>query len=126
MTIELLEDRKTCGPRLCLCATTCDGRTVVRVEGEVEVNSAGELRDYFLSLTRAGHRDLLVDLEAVEFIDAIGVNVLRSVGKRARACGGSLNLVCRRDRADWLFAFVARPADVSIFDTLPTATATAG
>lgn len=121
MTIDLLEHRKPDGPRLRVHATPRDGRTVVRVHGEVDVNSAGELRDYFLSLNRGGHHDLVVDLEDVDFIDTIGVNVLRSAGKRARSRGGSLHLLCTRQRADWLFAFVAMPLDMPIHDSLPKA-----
>jgi anti-sigma B factor antagonist len=73
------------------------GRPVVAVEGEIDLATAGRLRDHVHELT-AGADRVIVDLEGVEFIDSTGIGVLVGGMKRARNHGGDLSLVCTRGR----------------------------
>jgi anti-sigma B factor antagonist len=69
------------------------GATVVEVAGEVELHSAGELRD---ELQQAGEGErpcVVVDLSRVSFIDSTGLGVLVGAFKRVRE-RGSLSIVC--------------------------------
>lgn len=72
-------------------------RTVVGVCGDLDVVTAAHLREQFADLVRAGHHDLIVDLEQVDFLDSSGLAVLVNALKRARAHDGSLRLVCTRE-----------------------------
>ena len=61
-------------------------RTVIAVAGEIDVYTAPNLRERLNELVAAGHYDLIVDMEKVEFLDSTGLGVL--VGSRAARLTG--------------------------------------
>src|SRR5947209_1684721 len=73
-------------------------RTVVVVGGEIDVYTAPKLREKLIDLVSAGNYHLVVDMEAVEFLDSTGLGVLVGGLKRVRAHEGSLRLVCTQER----------------------------
>jgi anti-sigma B factor antagonist len=75
-----------------------DGRTIVTVGGEIDVYTAPKLRDKITELVAAGTYNLVIDMEAVEFLDSTGLGVLVGGLKKVRAHEGSLQLVCNQDR----------------------------
>lgn len=83
---------------LTLATREVDGTTIVSVGGEIDVYTAPKLRDKITELVAAGSHDLVVDLEAVEFLDSTGLGVLVGGLKKVRAHDGSLRLVCTQDR----------------------------
>jgi len=72
--------------------------TVVAVGGEIDVYTAPKLRDKITELVGAGVYDIVIDLEAVEFLDSTGLGVIVGGLKKVRAHDGSLRLVCTQDR----------------------------
>jgi anti-sigma B factor antagonist len=72
--------------------------TVVAVGGEIDVYTAPKLRDRITELVGAGVYDIVIDLEAVEFLDSTGLGVIVGGLKKVRAHDGSLRLVCTQDR----------------------------
>ena len=72
--------------------------TVVAVGGEIDVYTAPKLRDKITELVGAGTYDIVIDLEAVEFLDSTGLGVIVGGLKKVRAHDGSLRLVCTQDR----------------------------
>lgn len=74
------------------------GRTVVAVGGEIDVYTAPKLRDRITELVADGVYDLVVDMEAVEFLDSTGLGVLVGGLKKVRAHDGSLELICNQER----------------------------
>ena len=74
------------------------GRTVVAVGGEIDVYTAPKLREQLVDLVNDGRYHLVVDMEAVEFLDSTGLGVLVGGLKRVRAHDGSLRLVCTQER----------------------------
>ena len=72
--------------------------TVIEVGGEVDVYTAPKLRDCITELVGAGTYDIVIDLEAVEFLDSTGLGVLVGGLKKVRAHDGSLDLVCTQER----------------------------
>lgn len=74
------------------------GRTVVTVGGEIDVYTAPKLRDKISEVVADGRRELVVDLEQVEFLDSTGLGVLVGGLKKVRAEDGSLSLVCSQER----------------------------
>lgn len=74
------------------------GWTVVHVAGELDLHSAPHLRETFLQLTTDGQLRLIVDLDAVEFIDSTALSILVIAHKRLRAHDGTLSVVCTADR----------------------------
>lgn len=75
-----------------------DGRTIVAVGGEIDVYTAPKLRDKITELVAAGTYHLVIDMEAVEFLDSTGLGVLVGGLKKVRAHDGSLHLICNQDR----------------------------
>ena len=84
-------------------------RTVVVVGGEIDVYTAPKLREKLIDLVSAGNYHLVVDMEAVEFLDSAGLGILVGGLKRARTSGGEIELVCTsRD--------VLRPLEITGLD----------
>lgn len=83
---------------LTLATREVDGRAVVAVGGEIDVYTAPKLRDSISELVGAGNYNIVVDLEAVEFLDSTGLGVLVGGLKKVRAHDGSLELVCTQER----------------------------
>ena len=77
-----------------------EGRTVVRLYGELDLANARRLREAFSALGEeafsalgdGGHGDLLVDLAGVPFIDSTCLAVLVWAGNRCREHGRQLIL----------------------------------
>ena len=74
------------------------GHTIIEVGGEIDVYTAPKLRDKITELVADGVYDIIVDMEAVEFLDSTGLGVLVGGLKRVRAHEGSLRLVCNQER----------------------------
>jgi anti-sigma B factor antagonist len=104
------------------------GVAVVTVRGEIDLGSAHRVRDAVLELLHDGHRRLVLDLAAVEFLDSVGLGMLVASLKRTRALGGELALVVTRERvrrpfevAGVLAAFGVHPTVAAAVAALPTA-----
>jgi anti-sigma B factor antagonist len=83
---------------LTLATNEVDGATIIAVGGEIDVYTAPKLRDKITELVADGVYDLIVDMEAVEFLDSTGLGVLVGGLKKVRAHEGSLQLICTQDR----------------------------
>ena len=96
-------------------------RTVVTVGGEIDVYTAPKLRDKITELVNAGHHDLLVDMEKVEFLDSTGLGVLVGGLKKVRAQQGSMELICSQDRLLKIFRITGLAKVFTIHDSETTA-----
>jgi anti-sigma B factor antagonist len=74
------------------------GTTVLAVRGEVDVYTAPRLREKLVELVSRGCYQIVVDLEAVDFLDSTGLGVLVGGLKRLRSHDGDLSLVCTQQR----------------------------
>ena len=83
---------------LSLTARTMSEHVVLEVGGEVDVYTAPKLRERLVDMVNAGHKQLVVDLSRVEFLDSTGLGVLVGAHRRLRARDGSLDLVCPHER----------------------------
>lgn len=99
--------------------------TVLAVKGEVDVYNAPRLREKLVELVSQGRQQIVVDLEAVDFLDSTGLGVLVGGLKRLRSHEGDLTLVCTQSRILKVFEITGLTKVFSIFDDVATATATA-
>ena len=83
---------------LTLATHEVDGATIIAVGGEIDVYTAPKLRDKITELVAKGVYDIIVDMEAVEFLDSTGLGVLVGGLKKVRVHDGSLELICTQDR----------------------------
>lgn len=109
-----------------VASRTVDGRTVVDVTGEIDVYTAPTLREKLSALVDAGHRDLVVDLTAVRFMDSTGLGLLVGILKRLRGLDGRLQLVIDSERLLKVFRITALTQVFTIVATVDEALAGPG
>jgi anti-sigma B factor antagonist len=78
-----------------------------------------------VDLVSQGHRQIVVDLEGVDFLDSTGLGVLVGGLKRLRSHGGDLSLVCTQARILKVFEITGLTTVFAISPTVEEATATA-
>lgn len=71
---------------------------VLRVNGDVDVSTAPELRERAVEMLARDFVHLIVDLRDVVFLDSTGIGALVGVLRRVRAQDGSLMLVACSER----------------------------
>lgn len=76
---------------------TASGWTVVTVGPELDISTAPRLREKLIDLIAAGQRSLVIDMEAVTFVDSTALGVLVGALKRVRTAGGELRIVATGD-----------------------------
>lgn len=95
--------------------------TLVAVGGEIDVYTAPKLRERLVSLIDAGHYHLIIDLEAVDFLDSTGLGVLVGALKRVRAHQGSLRLICTQERLLKIFRITGLAKVFGIYESVEAA-----
>ena len=79
--------------RLAIAVERHENATLVVLRGDLDVATAPDLRECLVKVIGEGER-IVVDLEAVGFLDSAGLGILVGGLKRARTHGGELELVC--------------------------------
>ncbi|MCE5286288.1 MAG: STAS domain-containing protein [Pelosinus sp.] len=72
--------------------TLIDNKVVIKLEGSLFVEDALLLRTKALAYFAEGHKNFLIDLSKVDYIDSSGLGVLVSLQKRALEHQGALQL----------------------------------
>ncbi len=96
--------------------------TVLAVKGEIDVYCAPRLRERLVELVSEGHRQIVVDLEGVDFLDSTGLGVLVGGLKRLRTHDGDLSLVCTQPRILKVFEITGLTTVFSIATSVDEAT----
>ena len=99
------------------------GFTVIAVGGEIDVYTAPKLREKLISLVESGSYHLIIDMEAVEFLDSTGLGVLVGGLKRVRAHDGWIDLVCTQGRILRIFRITGLSRVFNIYDSVVDAIA---
>jgi anti-sigma B factor antagonist len=97
------------------------GWTVVTVHGEIDVATSPTLRERLIDLVNGGATRLVLDLEAVDFLDSTGLGTIVSLLKRVRTHGGDLRLVCTEARIRRLFEITGLEKAVPLHTSLDDA-----
>jgi anti-sigma B factor antagonist/stage II sporulation protein AA (anti-sigma F factor antagonist) len=83
---------------------TRDGVLVIAPEGRLDSNTAGALEGA-LRERLDGHRRLVIDLAAVDYVSSAGLRVLLLAAKRLRDAQGDLVLCSLADSVRQIFEF---------------------
>lgn len=97
---------------------------VIRLSGEVDVFTAPRLREKIIELVNRGQRLIVVDLDAVDFLDSTGLGVLVGGLKRLRSHDGEMSMVCNEPRLLRVFELTRLDAVFAIHRTVADAVAT--
>ena len=73
--------------------TSADSWPVLRVSGEVDIQTSPILDEHLKSAHAEGASSIVVDLGEVTFLDSTGLSVLIAALKRCQSAGGSMRLV---------------------------------
>ncbi|WP_067177926.1 STAS domain-containing protein [Microtetraspora niveoalba] len=93
--------------RLCITAKPDGSRTVVRPRGDIDMATAGALRDSLdLVIRRSPVPHVELDMSDAPFMDCAGLRVLLPMKRRAERRGGSLTLVNVPSQIDRLLSAV--------------------
>ncbi|WP_243706504.1 STAS domain-containing protein [Micromonospora sp. KC721] len=76
------------------------GGVCLRLAGELDLSTSGELNDTIDRLAAEGERHLLLDVSALTFCDSTGIAAFVRGDNRASAAGGWLRLTGARGRVD--------------------------
>ncbi|PID54123.1 MAG: anti-sigma B factor antagonist [Micrococcales bacterium] len=96
-------------------------RSVVAVQGEIDVYTAPVLREHLNELVADGRHHLVIDMTEVEFLDSTGLGVLVGCLKRIRAQDGTLALVCHEEKILKVFRITGLTKVFPIHDTVESA-----
>ncbi|MEU9419031.1 STAS domain-containing protein [Streptomyces sp. NPDC051000] len=82
-----------------LTAQHADGDlALAHVAGDLDIDTAPDLRAQALALIEQGHRHLILDLGSVTFCDSSGLNALIGILRCAKTADGTLVLAAVPDR----------------------------
>lgn len=104
---------------LTLRTTTAGVRTVVHVNGEIDMYTASSLREKLLTLFADGVTALVIDVNSVEFCDSTGLGVFIGMQRRLREVGGDLMIVCDRPQMLKIFQLTGLEKVLDIRPALP-------
>ena len=95
-----------------------EGCAVIAVEGEIDVMAAPRLREALIASVVEGHKRVVVDLTATDFLDSTGLGALVAGLKRIRAHGGDMRVVCTSPRVWKVFEITSLDKVLSLYDTV--------
>jgi anti-sigma B factor antagonist len=107
---------------LSLGSRTESGWTVVDVKGEVDLFTAPKLREHVVGLVEEDKRQIVVNLEDVDFMDSTGLGVLVGALKRLKEKDGQLALVCSQGSVLRVLTVTGLNKVFAIFDSVEEAT----
>jgi anti-anti-sigma factor len=70
-----------------------DGEEVIRFQGDLDLASAGSLRNQILNARKGGSLHLTLDLSRVELVDSVGISLLITAHARLGEEGGRMRLI---------------------------------
>jgi len=91
---------------------------VFEVRGEVDLYSAPKLKQAVYNVIDSGSTKLVLDLDALEFMDSTGLGILVASLKRLTTEGGQLKLVCNRDNILKIFKITGLDKVFDIYETV--------
>ena len=103
-----------------------DGVPVIKLEGEVDVYTAPQLKQQIIAVLEAGSRQIVVDLSKVDYLDSTALGVMIGGLKRIRENDGDMVLVCPSPRIRRVFEITGLDKIFGIHDTVAQATTAVG
>lgn len=96
-----------------------DSSVVCRPSGELDLASSIQLR-HVLSELFQPYLKLVIDLDRVDRIDAVGASVLLGLVRRVSAHGGTVRVINVRPYVRWFFELVGVEGVIPFVDAAPS------
>lgn len=91
---------------------------IMEANGEVDMATAGMVRQAITELIGDGQADLVLDLSQVTFIDSTGLGILVGARKKVAHLDGSFAIVCANPRILRLFKITGLAEAIAIHPTI--------
>lgn len=101
--------------------TEGSGYRVLKPTGDLDVYTVGSLRDALGTMVDDDSPKVVVELDAVPFMDSSGLGALMGGVRRLREAGGDLAIACTREQHLKLFTITGFGEGVSIAPTVEEA-----
>lgn len=101
--------------------TEAGGYRVLKPTGDLDVYTVGSLRDALGTMVEDDSPKVVVELDAVPFMDSSGLGALMGGVRRLREAGGDLAIACTREQHLKLFTITGFGEGVSIAPTVEEA-----
>lgn len=90
---------------------------VVTVEGELEMFTSIKLKKYLDNIIEAGANKVILDFEAMTYINSLGLGILTEILKKSKKEGGALALINLSDEVRKIFEITKLVKFFKIFET---------
>ena len=91
-----------------------DGKAIIRIEGEVDVSNASELRDALDTALADGVKEVEADFAEVAYIDSTGIGVLVGAAHRAQESGSVLVVANPQKNVERVFSLLGVDKDLNV------------
>lgn len=91
-----------------------DEKAIIRIEGEVDVSNASELRDALDTALADGAKEVEADFTEVAYIDSTGIGVLVGAAHRAQESGSVLVVANPQKNVERVFTLLGVDKDLNV------------
>lgn len=98
------------------------GELLVRIEGEVDVYTSIDLKKELTKLVESDQKNIIIDLENVNYMDSSGLGVLVALLKELKKIGGELKLISLPVSVKKIFDLTRLTKFFNIYNNLDEAT----
>ena len=91
-----------------------DEKAIIRIEGEVDVSNASELRDALDTTLADGAKEVEADFAEVAYIDSTGIGVLVGAAHRAQESGSVLVVANPQKNVERVFSLLGVDKDLNV------------
>ena len=91
-----------------------DAKAIIRIEGEVDVSNASELRDALDTALADGVKEVEADFAEVAYIDSTGIGVLVGAAHRAQESGSVLVVANPQKNVERVFTLLGVDKDLNV------------
>ena len=91
-----------------------DAKAIIRIEGEVDVSNASELRDALDTALADGAKEVEADFTEVAYIDSTGIGVLVGAAHRAQESGSVLVVANPQKNVERVFSLLGVDKDLNV------------
>lgn len=98
-----------------------DDSVRILVRGELDIATVPELNTALASVEGSGHRNIVLDLEALTFMDASGLSAILTSHRRSVAAGKTFSVTSCRGIVARVFRLTGQEALLDLSSTAPAA-----